>query len=55
MLLDPYSTASQFPGWLEITDPFVRGETLPVAYPQTWLLASGWKRLGRISAPEVPG
>jgi hypothetical protein len=51
---DPYSTAAQFPGWIEST-ALVRGPTLPVKYPKTFLLAQGWKRLGAISAWDVPG
>jgi REP element-mobilizing transposase RayT len=54
--LDPFSTAAQFPGWIDDPpDTFVTGELLPVAYPTTWLLTTGWKRRGLISPWDRPG
>jgi REP element-mobilizing transposase RayT len=58
--LDPFSTAYQFDGWAERQDvlflPKERTEWLPVSYPTTWLLTTGWKRGGGlISVEEVPG
>lgn len=58
-LVDPFSTGDQFDGWVEVE----RGarprqmmeERLVVAPPKTWLLAEGWKRVGRISAWTAPG
>ena len=54
-LFDPYSTAKQFPGWLERPDALVTGPFLPTRRPRTWLLEHAWRRLGPISALEIPG
>ena len=58
--VDPYSSAVWFTGWRERDGvPFAwpKGyEPLPVARPQTWLLAQGWKRGGAPpSLWQVPG
>jgi REP element-mobilizing transposase RayT len=53
-LYDPCSSAKQFPGWIEQT-ALVRGPFFPVAYPKTYLLREGWRRLAPMSALEVPG
>lgn len=60
-LVDPFSSAIQFPGWLERQDdpwmwPMRQGyDPLIVFRPQSWLLAEGWKKAGTISYREVPG
>ena len=58
--VDPYSSAVWFAGWRERGGmPFAwpKGyQPLPVARPQTWLLAEGWKRGGAPpSLWQVPG
>jgi hypothetical protein len=55
--LDPFSSAGCFDGWLEdLPRRQVRSDdvVLPVAAPRTWLLATGWRRAGTISAWTVP-
>ena len=60
-LVDPFSSAILFPGWVELEDqhflwPIRAGyDPLAVFLPKTWLLVEGWKRAGRISARDVPG
>ena len=57
--VDPYSSGIVFPGWAGREGvPFAwpRGyEPLPVSYPTTWLLISGWRRWGSIALDERPG
>jgi REP element-mobilizing transposase RayT len=60
MVLDPYSTARHFTGWVEQRRlgavPRADEDVLPRVEPRTWLLRDGWRRGG--SAPsvfEVPG
>jgi hypothetical protein len=55
--IDPFSSGASFDGWLEdIPPPRQRHEdvVLPVSPPRTWLLATGWRRAGTISAWTVP-
>ena len=56
-ILDPYSSAVQFPGWAERSqwDVPANYESLPVVSPQSWLLREGWKKHGAISVFEMPG
>ncbi|HEX4338694.1 MAG TPA: transposase [Polyangiaceae bacterium] len=58
-LVDPMSTARYFDGFT--TPPFRRArdgcnlaDDPPVAPPSTWLLRTGWRRLGLIAPNEVP-
>jgi REP element-mobilizing transposase RayT len=60
--LDPFSSAIAFEGWKERETRdgarFVQppGYVSPlVCAPTTWLLSTGWRRYGLISAREVPG
>ncbi len=58
--VDPYSSGVAFPGWLGRAGvPFAwpRGYLpLPVAYPTTWLLTTGWRRAGPdLAMHHVPG
>ena len=54
-LIDPYSTAWAFDGWLDL-DEVPDWERLPSAEPRTWLLRVGWRRGGpAIGVWEVPG
>jgi REP element-mobilizing transposase RayT len=56
-MLDPFSSASIFPGWTQAA----RGETRPVSEqdilsaPTCWLLTTGWRKHGLISPLETPG
>ena len=55
--LDPYASGVLFDGWKR-PYPFVPPEgyePLVAMYPQSWLLAEGWRRHGRIDPREVPG
>ncbi len=61
-LIDPFSSAWAFNGWIERRDsPFAwktRETYAPMltAYPQTWLLREGWRRGGGlVGVYEVPG
>ncbi|HEY3807894.1 MAG TPA: transposase [Kofleriaceae bacterium] len=59
--LDPFSSGIGFGGWRELEGrPF--GFRPPPSYaslivwlPKTWLLATGWRKHGRIGAFDVPG
>jgi REP element-mobilizing transposase RayT len=59
--LDPFSSAVTFEGWKEREDRggrFVQPPTFIAPWvwtPSTWLLNVGWRRLGLISAFDVPG
>ena len=59
--LDPYSTAIDFPGWMELGDsPFLfqpprSYDALIVWLPKTWLLRESWRRHGPISVHDIPG
>jgi len=60
-IIDPFSSAHAFDGWAERADARVVWPTPPhddalrVEAPRTWLLAVGWKRIGKISAWAAPG
>lgn len=59
-LLDPYSSARAFPDWKEldgarvVTPGVPKCGALAVSEPRCWLLRSGWKLVGAISAYHVP-
>ena len=57
--IDPYSSAIGFPGWAGRAGvPFAwprAYEPLPVSYPATWFLESGWRRGGAIPERLRPG
>jgi REP element-mobilizing transposase RayT len=58
--LDKFSSAVSFAGWKELGEGKTWAippdyEPLPTAQPTTWLLTTGWKRHGAISAFDVPG
>jgi REP element-mobilizing transposase RayT len=59
-LVDPFSTAISFPGWSELEgsplmwNPRPDYSPLPVWRAKTWLLGTGWRRAGPISAHDVP-
>jgi REP element-mobilizing transposase RayT len=58
LAFDPYSSARSFPWFRERPEPGRWGPTdepLPVAFPTTWLLETGWRRNGRLSLRAVPG
>jgi hypothetical protein len=53
---DGFSSAYYFDGWAEpeaigVGPP---GDERPVAAPKRWLLATGWRRYGRIGVTEMP-
>jgi REP element-mobilizing transposase RayT len=58
--IDWFSSAAQFPGWVEYGDEAFlwRGpptyDPLFVYQPRTWLLREGWKKVGTVSYREVP-
>jgi len=60
-LLDRFSSACSFDGWQELASKpggwiLPTGyQPLPVTAPRTWLLRTGWKLHGSISAYAVPG
>ena len=57
-LLDPYASGLFFDGWAGRTSPFPPPDgydPLPVTYPQTWLLATGWRKHALIDPWETPG
>lgn len=52
--VDPYSSAAWFTGWAsEIESRRLPGPS-PAASAKTWLLRTGWRRLGMISPSEMP-
>jgi hypothetical protein len=53
-LIDPYSTAWAFDGWVDLDD-MPSWERLPSATPRTWLLRVGWRKAGALRVREVPG
>jgi len=58
--VDYMSSAVSFPGWKELsTKPFMYDvspdERLCVARPHSWLLHTGWQKVGAISMYETPG
>jgi putative transposase len=55
--IDPFSSAYYFDGWLGRPDGRLGHPPPgppPVAEPQTWLLSTGWRRLGLISPSHAP-
>jgi len=58
--IDWFSSAADFPDWVEYGDDPLRWRAPPtyepflVRRPRTWLLRQGWKRHGAISCFEVP-
>ena len=58
--LDPFSSAISFGGWKELDGspigfrPPATYASLIVWFPKTWLLATGWRKHGRIGAFDVP-
>jgi REP element-mobilizing transposase RayT len=59
-LVDPFSSGISFPDWKELDGHDVMWpiraayDPLLVRRPQSWLLREGWKRVGPISARDVP-
>ena len=63
--IDPFSTAAAFHGWENLTSsetPFddldePSGARYPIrtATAHTWLLTTGWKRIGLLRVEDVPG
>ncbi len=59
--LDPFSSATTFEGWKEREERggrFVQPPTYIAPWvwaPSSWLLSVGWRKLGLISAFDVPG
>ena len=52
--VDPFSSAAWFTGWAgEVECRRLPGPS-PAATPKTWLLRTGWRRLGLISPSESP-
>ena len=57
-ILDPFSSAAAFGGWAGVRPTRLgeRSEPLPVSFPMTWLLATGWRRAGPPLRPRArPG
>ena len=56
LLLDPFSSASIFPGWSAEAQPQTRDvrEQDVLCAPRSWLLTTGWKKHGPISPHFVP-
>jgi hypothetical protein len=58
--VDPRSSGAWFAGWVRPQPPFPSASaststTCPVAQPQTWLAAAGWRRAGGpIDCAEAP-
>ena len=52
--VDPFSSAKWFPGWDGPVESLRLASTRPGAEPRTWLLRTGWKRLGLLSPQAVP-
>jgi hypothetical protein len=56
--LDAYASGIFFDGWKDRTTPYAPPDgydPLPVMYPHTWLLATGWRKHARIDPWETPG
>lgn len=51
--VDPASSARWFEGW-RVRVPRAR-DPAPVARAHTWLLRTGWRRVGRLHPADVPG
>ena len=54
-VIDPYSSARWFSGWMEGDLSLVAPTRSPVVEPRYWLLQQGWWRAGLISMFAVPG
>ena len=60
-LVDPFSSGISFPDWKEMADRDLMWpvretyDPLIVRRPASWLLSEGWKKIGTISARDVPG
>jgi hypothetical protein len=57
-LLDAYASGIFFDGWAGRTRPFAPPDgydPLPVMYPHSWLLATGWRKHALIDPWETPG
>ncbi len=57
-MLDRYATGWHWDGWSEPTPTVpLRPDTelVPVAFPTTWLLTTGWRRHGLVSPWDPPG
>ena len=54
-VIDPYSSARWFSGWMEGDLSLVAPSRSPVVEPRYWLLQQGWWRAGLISMYAVPG
>jgi hypothetical protein len=52
--VDPYSSWFLFDGWRDPLPTILWTEPWPRLRPRTWLLSTGWKRLGRLRFDE-PG
>ncbi len=52
--IEPCSSARWFHGWRDLRRFAPRGEAPPVLSPRTWLLGTGWHRLGLIASMERP-
>jgi putative transposase len=54
--LDPYASGLGFDGWTTVQDARLGGdqEILPVSFPRSWLLTTGWRRHRAIAPTEVP-
>jgi REP element-mobilizing transposase RayT len=55
-MIDPYSSANLFDGWLEREQikPWSGYVSLRVQPPTSWLLYEGWKKYGPISCFDIP-
>ncbi len=56
--LDPYSSAIFFDGWADQPRPLLLPahlRPLLVALPHSWLLSTGWRRVGLLSPDARPG
>jgi putative transposase len=56
--LDPFATGRTFDGFAEHRQPLPWGpsdEPLPIAFPTSWLLSTGWRKRGLLSVRQVPG
>jgi putative transposase len=50
---DPLSSAQRFAGWTRPVFRTDEGETWPHAPPRTWLLGTGWKRVGLLDPDKL--
>ena len=52
--VDPFSSAAWFGGWASAVESGRLPGPSPAASAKTWLLRTGWRRLGLISPSEIP-